>query len=69
MTNLQLMIIRDAQQRLESEYDIFVYGGILVFQDDIPSDRVIKENGYEGAVDRVLRIMLDTDEVKYLRNA
>jgi hypothetical protein len=67
MTKLQKMIYMDANKRLETEYDIFVTGEIC--QDDIPTDLEIKEGGYEGAVNRVLIMMLNTDDVKFLRKA
>jgi hypothetical protein len=67
MTKLQKMVYMDAQKRLETEYDIFVTGEIV--QDDIPSDTKIKEGGYEGSVEQVLTMMLNTDDVKYLRKA
>lgn len=65
MTKLQQMVYRDAQKRLETEYDIFVTGEIV--QNHMPTDTEIKEDGYEGAVEQVLTMMLNTDDVKYLR--
>lgn len=65
MTKLQHMVYMDANKRLETDYDIFITGNIA--QADMPTDREIKEGGYEGAVEKVLTLMLNTDDVKFLR--
>jgi hypothetical protein len=65
MTELQNMVFRDALRRLETEHDIFITGAITEAQ--MPRDTDIRLDGYEGAVEQVLMLMLNTDDVKYLR--
>ena len=52
MTKLQYMVYQDAIERLHTE-NLKLAVGLQLPELVFPSDREIKENGYEGAVDQV----------------
>ena len=57
MTTLQQMVHKDAYDRLRQERPEVFFS--LYTEYAIPTDREIKENGYEGAVDNVYQQMLN----------
>jgi hypothetical protein len=64
MTKLQKMVIADTVSRLLREGIINdpiddVYKHIETMKSTVPSDKEIKENGYEGAVDNVYQQMVE----------
>jgi len=58
MTKLQQLVFQDAFARYRNENA--AADESCAFQNyDIPSDQEIKENGYEGAVDKVYQQMVE----------
>jgi hypothetical protein len=58
MTTLQHMVFKDAFERLRSDDPTKAFGMSYHQTFDIPPDREIKENGYEGAVEQVYQQMV-----------
>lgn len=63
MTKLQQMVYQDAYLRLRNENLSRAYGLSSFEKINIPSDKEIKEDGYEGAVDKVFQQMNTTGTV------
>ena len=59
MTKLQQLVFQDAFARYQTENSSA--DEACAFENyEIPSDREIKENGYEGAVDKVFQQMIES---------
>lgn len=58
MTTLQNMVFTDAFERLREDYPTTAFGMSYYQTFDIPADKEIKENGYEGAVENVYQQMV-----------
>lgn len=59
MTKLQQMVYMDSLKRINTERVLRTTPPLLSLQElTIPSDKEIKEDGYEGAVDKVYQQMV-----------